>query len=155
MKKKIYITSFILFLIDLLTKIVILSLNNYPYTIIKNFFSINMVTNTGAAFSSFSGHQLILIIIAILVLIFINKSIIEDIKTKLGIIGISLLIGGILGNLFDRIIYNKVIDFLSFNILGYMFPIFNIADIFICVGVLILITDYVRGDKNETTSRKK
>lgn len=156
MKKKVYVLSLIFFLVDLISKLVILKIENVlPITVIKNFFYLNKVTNEGAAFSSFTGYQIILILIAIGVLIYIYKSVLKDIKTNLGTISISLLIGGILGNLFDRIVYNKVIDFLSFNIFGYMFPIFNIADTFICIGVLLLLIDYIRGEKNETRSNKK
>mgnify|MGYP002537867599 FL=1 len=156
MKKKVYVLSLIFFLIDLISKVIILKIENIlPITVIKNFFYLNKVTNEGAAFSSFTGYQIILILIAIVALIYIHKSVLKDIKTNLGTISISLLVGGILGNLFDRIVYNKVIDFLSFNIFGYMFPIFNIADTFICIGVLLLLIDYIRGEKNETRSNKK
>ncbi len=156
MKKKVYVLSLIFFLIDLISKLIILKIENIlPITVIKNFFYLNKVTNEGAAFSSFTGYQIILILIAILALIYIYKSVLKDIKTSLGTISISLLVGGILGNLFDRIVYNKVIDFLSFNIFGYMFPIFNIADIFICIGVLLLLIDYIRGEKNGTRGNKK
>ncbi len=156
MKKKVYVLSLIFFLIDLISKLIILKIENIlPITVIKNFFYLNKVTNEGAAFSSFTGYQIVLILIAIVALIYIHKSVLKDIKTNLGTISISLLVGGILGNLFDRIVYNKVIDFLSFNIFGYMFPIFNIADTFICIGVLLLLIDYIRGEKNETRSNKK
>lgn len=155
MKKRIYVVSLIFFLIDLISKILILNHNNYPLTIINNFFYINKVTNEGAAFSSFTGYQAVLILIALVVLIYINKTIIKEINTKLGMISISMLIGGILGNLFDRIVYNKVIDFLSFKLSNYMFPIFNLADTFICIGIILLIIDYIRGEKNENHSNPK
>ena len=156
MKKKVYVLSLIFFLIDLISKLIILKIENIlSITVIKNFFYLNKVTNEGAAFSSFTGYQIILILIAIVALIYIHKSVLKDIKTSLGTISISLLVGGILGNLFDRIVYNKVIDFLSFNIFGYMFPIFNIADIFICIGAVLLLIDYIRGEKNETRGNKK
>lgn len=155
MKKKIYVVSLIFFIIDFLSKILIISFEEkLPITVINNFFYLDKVTNEGAAFSMFTGYQIILIILAIGVLIYINKSIIKDINTKLGMISISILIGGILGNLFDRIFYNHVIDFLSFNIFGYMFPIFNLADTFICTGVFLLIIEFIRGDKNENRSNK-
>ena len=67
----------------------------------------------------------------------------------------SLLIGGIVGNLFDRIFYKEVIDFLSFNIFGYMFPVFNLADTFICIGIFIIIIKLLKGEKNENSSTRK
>lgn len=153
--KKIYVVSLIFFLIDLVSKILITSFEkSLPLTVINNFFYLDKVTNEGAAFSMFTGYTIALIIITIFVLIYIHKYIIKDIKTKLGYFSLSILIGGILGNLFDRIVYGKVIDFLSFNIFGYNFPIFNIADTFICIGVFLLIIEYIRSDKNENNRRK-
>ena len=153
MKRKIFFISAIFFLIDLLTKVFVKSFDNYPITIIDGFFDIDMVMNDGAAFCSFRGYQFILIIIAIFVLFYIVKSIIPDVKTRLGLVSVSLLIGGIVGNLFDRIFYGKVVDFLSFNIFGYMFPVFNFADVFICCGIVLYLIDYLRGEKHGISSK--
>ena len=153
MKRKIFFISAIFFLIDLLTKVFVKSFDNHPITIIDGFFDIDMVMNDGAAFSSFRGYQFVLIIIAIFVLFYIVKSIIPDIKTRLGLVFVSLLIGGIVGNLFDRVFYGKVIDFLSFNIFGYMFPVFNFADVFICCGIVLYLIYYLRGEKHGISSK--
>ena len=153
MKKKVYIISFIIFIIDLLSKILVLGIDKTPITIINNFFYINKIFNTGAAFSLFTGNNFILIIIAIAVLIYIDRKVIDDIKSKISVISISMLIGGIIGNLFDRIVYGKVIDFLSFKFGTYSFPIFNLADTFICIGIFLLIVDFLRGDLNGNKSR--
>ena len=61
----------------------------------------------------------------------------------------SLMIGGILGNLFDRCFNGYVIDFLSFKFGSYYFPIFNFADVFIVVGGIILIINILMEDKHE------
>ena len=63
-----------------------------------------------------------------------------------------MLIGGILGNLFDRIIYGYVIDYLDFYILGYNYPVFNIADMCIVISVFLIIIDTIRGGFNENKS---
>ena len=60
-----------------------------------------------------------------------------------------MIIGGILGNFFDRLIYGYVIDFLDFKIFSYNYPIFNFADSFIVIGIIILIIIEIRKDKNE------
>ena len=108
-----------------------------------------MVTNTGAAFSIFSGGSVLFILIAIGVLFYIDRFIVTDVDHFLYI---SLIIGGILGNLVDRLLYGEVLDFLSFRFGSYYFPIFNLADTFICVGVFLLIIDYIRSDKNGNKS---
>lgn len=156
MKKKIYVLSLIFFLIDFLSKILILKYeNNLPITLINNFFYIDKVTNEGAAFSILNGHTIIFIVIAIVMLIYIDRYLLKDAKTKLDIISYSMLIGGIIGNLFDRIFYKEVIDFLSFNIFGYMFPVFNLADTFICIGIFIIIIKLLVGGKDENSSKWK
>ena len=69
------------------------------------------------------------------------------------IIFYSLLIGGILGNLFDRIIYGYVIDYLDFYIFGYNFPIFNVADICIVISVIMIIIDTLWRGNGEIGSK--
>ena len=150
MKKKIYIFSFIFLIIDFISKIIIqnyMTLNS-SIPIIKNFFSITYVKNIGAAFSILSGKQLFLIILGIIILIGIIYYVNKDKLNNLKVIYYSLLIGGIIGNLIDRIIYNSVIDFLDFKIFGYDYPIFNLADTFICIGVILIIIESIIGGKN-------
>jgi signal peptidase II len=77
-------------------------------------------------------------------------------NSKLKLWGFSLLIGGLLGNLVDRIIFGYVRDFFDFYIFGYDFPIFNVADIGVVVGILILIILIIKGDLvNEDRSKGK
>lgn len=108
-----------------------------------------MVTNTGAAFSIFSGWSALFILIAIGVLFYIDRFIVTDASHFLYL---SLIIGGILGNLIDRLLYGEVLDFLSFRFGSYYFPIFNLADTFICIGVFLLIIEYYRSGKNGNKS---
>ena len=60
-----------------------------------------------------------------------------------------------MGNLFDRILYKSVIDYLSFNFFGYSFPVFNLADIGITIGAILLIIDLILEEKEENKKRKK
>ena len=153
--KKVFIFSSIFFLIDLISKMVVERLLKLyqSITIIPNFFSITYVRNTGAAFSILKGNQILLIIIAIIMLLLIINYLKKENLNKYKIIYYSFIIGGILGNLFDRIVYNSVIDFLDFNILSYDAPIFNIADSFIVVGVILVIFESI-GGLNGNRSRR-
>ena len=156
--RKISIIGLIIFILDQIVKLAIgfsIPLNRSKI-IIKDFFSISNVHNYGAAFSIFYGNRILLIIVSLLALFLIYFFILRNLKnTKLEIITYSLLIGGILGNLLDRIIYGYVVDFFDFKIFGYNFPVFNIADICIVCSAILIIADTLRGYINENRSRKK
>lgn len=144
------------FAIDFLSKVLVVNFINLgdEIPIISNFFYLTYATNTGGAWSLFSGYSIILVIIGILVLIYIDKSFINKSLTCFQGVIFSMIIGGILGNIFDRIFYQKVIDFLDFRIFGYHFPIFNLADIFITVGAFIMIIEIMGGRLDGDSSRK-
>ena len=74
--------------------------------------------------------------------------------TKLKIVAFAMLLGGVIGNLFDRLIYGYVIDFLSFFPFGYAFPIFNLADTFIVIGVFLYIIASIGGKKHANNSKQ-
>lgn len=113
---------------------------NSSITIIKDFFNITYVKNIGAAFSILSGGRFLLIIIALIAIYIIYKLLIKNKNlNRINIINYSLLIGGIIGNLIDRIIRGYVVDYLDFTIFNYNFPIFNIADICIVISCVLLI----------------
>ena len=122
--------------------------------IIMHFFSITKVYNTGASWNLLSGYQPILIIVTIIMLSFLIYYQTKFIFNKRNIFAFGLLYGGIIGNLIDRILYGHVIDFLDFKIFNYDFPVFNIADICIVIGIfLLVIAIYKKEDTNEISSR--
>lgn len=136
-------------IIDQVVKIIISNkmILNQTYIVIKDFFSISLVHNKGASFSILSDNTILLIVIGILALIgliiYIKKL---DILDDIDMFAYSLLMGGIVGNLIDRIVHGYVIDFLSFKFGSYYFPIFNFADICIVVSVLIILIKMVKED---------
>ena len=130
------------FLIDLISKIIVSNLLdvNEMIVVIKDFLNITYVRNTGAAWSIFAGETLGLIVISLIIIALIIYYVSKNkFKSKLELFGYSLILGGAIGNLYDRIVYGYVIDFLDFYIFGYDYPIFNLADSFIFIGVLILV----------------
>lgn len=148
--KKVYIFALISLIIDQIVKILV---SNYlilgqTIKIINNFFYLTYVQNKGAAFSILIGYRYILIIIAFIFLYYLYKCIKKQKNlNKLEIISYGLLLGGIIGNLIDRIIYGYVIDYFDFMIFNYNFPIFNLADSFIVIGCIILvINSYLKGE---------
>lgn len=139
--KKLCIFTLVFIICDQLIKIFITNnLVEYQYIdIIKNFFGITHVHNTGAAFSILLNNVPLLIGISLIALVFLYFYIIKKSElTKLNILIYSLLLGGIIGNLIDRVIHGYVIDYLSFQVFKYNFPIFNLADIGIVVAVILL-----------------
>lgn len=151
MNKKIFnisLISFFMVLIDQIIKIIV-SFNLSIYdsiNVIKGFFNITYVTNNGAAWSILSGNRFLLIIIAIVVINLIYFYLIKDNNlNKLEIFTYGVLIGGIIGNLCDRIIYGYVIDYLDFKIFSYDFPVFNFADICIVISMLMLALSIFKG----------
>ena len=148
-KSEIYKIGAVIVIIDQIIKILIKKYlkENKFIKIIPNFFSLYHVKNTGAAFSILENNTILLIIIGFLVLIFLDKEISKEKNLdKYQILSLGMIIGGIIGNLLDRIMYHGVIDYLSFQFGSYYFPIFNFADIGITLGVLLLIINtYLMG----------
>lgn len=152
--KKFISISLLAVIIDQLVKIVVSNnmLINTPIKIINNFFYLTYVTNTGAAWSILNGSRLLLIFLAIMALVAIYIFFIRNQKLKtIEYITYGLLVGGIIGNLIDRVIYGYVIDYLDFYIFNYDFPIFNIADICIVVSVGLFILQTLKGGKYDNS----
>lgn len=154
-KKSIYIIASILLLVDQTIKIIIRNTMELyqEIKVIPNLFSIYYVENNGAAFSIFGNKTILLIIISILCLIIINKFIIEENLPKYTNIPLGFLLGGIVGNLIDRILYQSVTDYLSIFIFKYSFPVFNIADIAITLSTIFLIIAFTINEYKSTKNK--
>ena len=164
MREKLNITKLSLLLIgiDQLSKLIIK--NFYPFnflgltdkgqTIISNFLYILHIENKGAAWGMLSNNIYLLIGISLIVLYLIIKYIFKDKHlNNYSIIYYSLIISGIIGNLIDRVIYLSVTDFINFYIFGYNYPVFNLADTFIVIAVIMIIFESFRGDKYDLSKR--
>jgi signal peptidase II len=106
--------------------------------VVRGFFYIVHVGNTGAAWSKFSGQSVYLALLAAatLVAIFLGRKAL-GLRERYAQVAFGLLCGGILGNLTDRIVRRHVLDFLDFHFGSYIYPTFNVADSAILVGVII------------------
>lgn len=158
MKKKIIIISSIILLLDQILKQLVINQISYQQTIniIPNFFYLTYVKNTGGAWSILSGNTYLLLIIGLIAIgVLIYYLFKKENFSLLEVISFSLLIGGIIGNFLDRLIYQAVIDYIGFILGNYYFPVFNLADICIVIGTLILIIDTFRGEKNGNRSNTR
>ena len=156
MKAKKFIISLIIVavivLADQITKLLIV--NNYNLKdekqIIGDFLVLTYIRNSGAAWGSFAGKTAILVIFSIIVFIFIFRSyirILEDPKYKPIRICYLCVVGGAIGNMIDRIRLHYVIDFIYFKFID--FPVFNIADIFVTLSVIVLVILFIFKYKDE------
>lgn len=113
-------------------------------TVIPSFFQITYLHNTGAAWSMLEGKMLFFYVVTIVALIVMGYFYVScDKKDKLTLLGLVMMIAGTCGNFIDRVIYQYVRDFLDFYILGYDFPVFNIADMALCIGVFFILVSVV------------
>lgn len=157
MNKRQLLLIIVTFICDQVSKVFITSyLNpNDSLEIIKNFFFLTSHNNYGAAWGILSHNAFILILISIIALIIIIRYSYNFKNNTRNNIAFSILIGGISGNLADRLFLGYVRDFLDFKIFNYDFPIFNLADSFIVIGVGLLIIAIIKGeDKNGSSSKR-
>ena len=151
MKK--YLIFIILFFIDRISKVYLINLQSTGTDVdyyIYPFLNIYLVWNTGIGFGLFSLESgtiyhvvtLIIAIVNIILLVFLIKS--KGLNSYL----IATILGGSLGNLFDRIYYYAVPDFIDFHVGNFHWFIFNIADIFITLGIIgLIVAEFIKKEK--------
>ena len=156
MNKKTYIIAVLILIVDQLSKSIVeifIPLNE-SVTVIKNFFYLTVAHNTGGAWSIFSEHSYLFIIASILAIILLIKFMFGFKNNLRNNIAFASLFGGIFSNLADRVFLGYVRDFLDFKIFGYNYPIFNIADVAIVVGVILLVVAVIKGEDKRDKVRK-
>lgn len=144
----------VVFVIDRITKILILRhlTSSDVVTVIPGWFHLTDVYNNGAAFSMFadtrSPERVRWMLIAFSVFaIIVVFALFWSVAKRLSVtsVALAMILGGATGNLYDRIAYRFVIDFLAFSHWGYHYPDFNIADSCIVVGACLLLIEAIRG----------
>ena len=144
----------IIFLIDRVSKLYILKLAEVENTVdiyVTSYLNLFLIWNKGVAFGLLSVDEslvynivtVIIVIIVLIILLMITRS--EGLEKY----ALSCVFGGAIGNLFDRFYYSAVPDFIDFHIAGFHWFIFNIADIFITLGVICLIYVEIFTHKNQ------
>ena len=154
LRKNFLINSFLvllIFLLDRLSKIYVIYLDKkFPGSEIfsSKYLNINLIWNDGIAFGLFSFEKnnlynlLTLIIIAIIFLIIFMTVKAEGLKKY----SLLMILGGAIGNVFDRLFNRSVPDFIDFHIGNFHWFIFNIADVFITIGVIFMILIEIIGN---------
>ena len=148
--RTLWVIALVVFALDQATKLAIVSRVTFnplhahglghDLEIIRGFFYIIHVGNTGAAWSMFAGRSVLLACLAagtLLAIYFWRHSL--GLQARLSQISFGLLCGGIVGNLVDRLLHQHVIDFIDLHFGAYIYPTFNVADSGICVGVILYL----------------
>lgn len=153
-----YIIALLIILVDQLTKWAIVSYMNLgqSITVIENFLYITSHRNRGAAWGILQGQMwffyIITVIVVAILVIYIQRL---PKQQRLMGIALGLMLGGAIGNFIDRIFRKEVVDFINTYIFTYDFPIFNIADSALVVGVgLVLILTLLEGKQEKETSNE-
>ena len=141
MKKKIVLLSLIPFIVDQIIKVIVSISVKDSVVLIPNILRITYVTNTGAAWSILNNHLIIISFISAAAIILLLSYMNHFKMNKRNKIAFVLLYGGIISNLFDRVFYGYVIDYIDLNI---NYPIFNLADTFIVIGIVLIIIAIIK-----------
>ncbi len=157
MKRQYYISislfiTIVILLLDQITKFIVASSMRVgdSFNVIPNFLNITSHRNNGAAWGILSGKMSFFYIITIIILVVLIIFYIKEAKQHLLMqVAISLLFAGALGNFIDRVLHGEVVDFVDTNIFGYNFPIFNVADSSLTIGVLLIVIALLTDMKKE------
>lgn len=145
------ITLAVVLIGDQLSKIIVSSSMRLSssHTIIDNFFYFTYAHNEGAAWGMLEGKISLFLLVAIVAVIgmiyYFTKTTKEEVLTRFGLV---LALAGAIGNLIDRVCFGYVRDFIDFIIFGYNFPIFNIADMALVIGIGLIILETLLGERN-------
>lgn len=134
-------------ILDQITKYLAIGLKKGSIKLIDNFLSLVYVENRGAAFGILQGKKIILVFFTFLIIMAMCYYLYKGQKSMATIskLSISLIIGGAIGNLIDRVFRHFVIDFISVTFpKGYEFPVFNVADIAVVCGTFLLIIAFIK-----------
>ena len=147
MKKKFFWNFFFIltiFLLDRVSKISIINLlenSDNGHIQVTNFLSFNLIWNEGIAFGLFSFDEKLYYNFLTIIIILVTAIILWMILKTRGLekIAFLMIFGGSLGNIFDRLVYSSVPDFIDLHYNNFNWFIFNVADIFISIGIILLI----------------
>jgi signal peptidase II len=139
----------VVIVLDQFTKTLILGFFNYGESrYVTSFFNVVRVHNTGAAFSFLAGasgwQRWFFIGLGSLATLFMTWLLYQHPTQRMFSLALSLIMGGALGNVLDRLLHGYVVDFIQVHAGGWYFPSFNVADSAISIGAVLLIVDELR-----------
>jgi len=147
--------SAVAILVDQITKMWAKTLmTRPPIVVVENFFRFVYVENKGSAWGMFSDLPdavripffMLISVVAIVFIIYMFRRL--DDRHRFAVISLSLIFGGAMGNFIDRVAYKSVIDFIDWHWYDAHWPTFNMADVFITMGVLLLLREMLFGSSD-------
>ena len=153
----IFLLTLLIFIIDIGSKMLVNHFMSIDSSIplINKFLYITYVKNTGVAWSLFDSNYILVLIVSFIVIMGIILYVYKE-KTEVFLLKLSysFILGGAIGNFVNRLVYGHVIDFIDIKIFGYNYPIFNFADTFIVIGVIMLAVYTWRCSNGNRSIRK-
>lgn len=149
-----YVVAIVVFLIDYVSKKIVshnIEQDKERISVLGDFFILSHIRNRGAAFGMLQEQRWFFLIITVVVVVGILWYLHRSYRTgsMLLMFALATILGGAVGNFLDRALYGEVVDFLQLNFGTYTFPIFNLADSAICIGVALVILDSLLAMKRE------
>lgn len=149
--RKWFLISAVIVVLDLYTKHLVQQAFQYgEHLTVTSFFDLVRYHNEGAAFSFLADaggwQKLFFSAVSVVAIVVISYLIRKHQTEKLFCLGLALVLGGAIGNLYDRVTLGYVVDFLYFHYQTFYWPAFNVADSAICVGVALLLLDSFKKD---------
>jgi signal peptidase II len=152
--RKWFLISAVIVVLDLYTKHLVQQAFEYgEHLTVTSFFDLVRYHNEGAAFSFLANaggwQKLFFSAVSVVAIVIISYLIRKHQTEKLFCLGLALVLGGAIGNLYDRVTLGYVVDFLYFHYQTFYWPAFNVADSAICVGVALLLLDSFKKDSTQ------
>lgn len=155
---KVFLISIIVVVLDQVTKLAVRYSFEYgvPHNIIGNWVRLTYIENPGMAFGIQVGGQPFFTVFAVIATVIIFVYILKARDEKMSVrSALGMILGGAIGNLIDRFLYGKVVDFVDIGFGTIRWPIFNVADSAVTVGMLILIVFVVYDKSSKQTDETK
>lgn len=145
--------ALVVLVLDLVTKWIVshrIDFRGEPLRIVGDLVRFNHVRNSGSAFSLFQGGRIAFIAFSILsIALILSLARSRRFRSLTASISLGMILGGALGNLYDRILYGAVTDWIDIGIGSTRWPTFNVADIGVTIGVLLLIPTMLREPRRQ------
>ncbi len=151
------IITIIILIVDICSKMIVTKYIGFGESIkvIDKFIYLTHVRNTGVAWSMFDNNKYFVLIVSVIIIVGFMEYIYRNKpKNKSEKIAYGFILGGALGNFINRLVNGYVTDFIDINLFNYDYPIFNLADTFIVVGVIIFIIYTWRCNNGNKSTRK-